>query len=160
MVPLPTLDTMRVVAMDVSAPNLARDLIGFERRRLGGIGAFMTHEEIKGKFAVRFGDLFRLRAVAWVGQRGGSPVRLRNWFGSRRDGAGFGGFCSPNVCLDGFPVRTEGFLNGFRTVDDVVADEIYERPWTVPAKLAAPALSVCGSLGLWTTQRVPPENKP
>ena len=132
---------------------------GFERRRMQGLGAFVTEQDIARH---GFSDLISVLQ----GVRG---VRVE-WGPAGRSEAGFstpmpfllgvsspqgGVYCRPNFFLDGAPFparRPEDYhdLSAMLPPAWIKGIEVYSSPGTIPAQYDLTSSTGCGSIVIWT----------
>jgi hypothetical protein len=141
------LDTVKVYGQRVfTSPQMA----AFERRKKMGLGHFLDEREIERRNPMQFTDLLRVMPGVQVVPRGGSDNRVY-----MRGGSGMGGgYCTPDIVLDGMRVAGDvGGVDWLVTPQDVRAVEVYSRGSQVPAEFQS--LSGCGVIVIWTGPRTP-----
>jgi Carboxypeptidase regulatory-like domain/TonB-dependent Receptor Plug Domain len=135
----------------------------FEERRAGGLGSFITRDELEKQDSRRMSEILGrmpglglrrgLSSVAWVtGRRGSSAARTGDAF-NRRQGAKPD--CYSDVYIDGSMVYGAGMageplfdINSL-SPSSIEAVEFYSGPAQVPAQYNKTG-SVCGVLLIWT----------
>ena len=136
-----TLDTVQVTATRVGDKALA----GFEARRRGGTGRYLTPEDIARQHPYFTTDLLRFVPGLRVdrNRRGETTLQMRNAFADR---------CSPAVYLDGNYAgdATTIDIDGWVRPDEVAGIEIYTGP-VVPAQFSKSTVT-CGSIVIWTKE--------
>ncbi len=111
---------------------------GFERRRVRGVGHFITREEIERRQAATLSDLLRnVPGVNTACSVAGCEVRMAR--SPRR--------CRPEYYLDGFPASLATGPNF--PARGIKAVEIYNSPVETPPEFQRPNL-VCGIVAIWT----------
>lgn len=139
------LDAVRVVA----DRTVAADLGAFERRqRGGGMGRFMTADQIARRNPIYTSDLFR----TLPGFTGDGSLAMR---GNFSNGAGsFGVDCVPDVYIDGHLMRgiTAADVDGLVWPENIAGIEVYSSGSPKPPQFDS-GMSGCGSLVIW--QKVP-----
>lgn len=119
---------------------------GFSDRVAGGIGHFLTPEEIERRRPLTTRDL--MRGIPRVEIRSpeltGAAIYLRG---------GPTGSCAPRAWLDGVPVTTVGstgfVLEDVVDIRDIEAMEIYTGPASVPLQFGG-VEGGCGAILIWT----------
>lgn len=139
-------------AVHVTADRtVAADLGAFERRqRGGGMGRFMTSDQIARRNPIYTSDLFR----TLPGFTGDGSLAMRSNFSN---GAGsFGVDCVPEVYIDGHLMRgiTAADVDGLVWPENIAGIEVYSSGSPKPPQFDS-GLSGCGSLVIW--QKVPSE---
>jgi hypothetical protein len=145
------LDTVTVTAR-VNQINMR----GFEeRRRGGGMGRFLTAEDIARRNPIVTSDLFRMVPGLAVerGELGDAYVQMRGTFAET---------CSPAVYVDGHVMSdlTADDIDGWVKPKEISGIEIYVGPAVPPqfsTGMAGSSLTgeVCGSIVIWTKMRSP-----
>ena len=139
--------TMKAVldTVQVTASRLLEQSRGFAERRRGGVGRYLTPEDIARRNPIVTSDLFRMVPGMRVDRSplGDTQVSMRGTFEEH---------CTPNVYLDGHFMRglSADDIDGWVKPNEVAGIEIYTGPGT-PAQFN-PGLSseVCGSIVIWT----------
>ena len=117
----------------------------FYRRRVSGMGKYVTRDEIEARHAVRLSDAVRnVPGIVFVRMRGGSGIRFASAPTTRRD-------CVPQIFMDG--VRMANIELDEISARDVEGVELYHGPSTTPMRFSQGAVSSCGTIVIWT--RVP-----
>jgi hypothetical protein len=117
----------------------------FYRRRVSGMGKYVTRDEIEARHAVRLSDAVRnVPGIVFVRTRGGNGIRFASAPTTRRD-------CVPQIFMDG--VRMANIELDEISARDVEGVELYHGPSTTPMRFSQGALSSCGTIVIWT--RVP-----
>lgn len=141
------LDTVRV-----TASRLTRVSRGFEERRRGGNGRFLTQEDIIRRQPLVTSDLFHTVAGLRVEQASdpidGKRVLMNGMFGDR---------CSPAIYIDGMYMSdlSANDIDGLVHPDEVAGIEVYTGPWA-PAQFTRGMAGIgrvgelCGSIVIWT----------
>jgi len=136
-----------LAGVDVNGQD-ARHLLWIEefyRRRVRGMGKYVTRDEIEARHASRLSDAVRnVPGLIFVRTRGGNGVRFASAAGRRRD-------CVPQVWVDA--VRANGLELDDISARDVEGVELYHGPSTTPMQFSQGAISTCGTIVIWT--RVP-----
>jgi hypothetical protein len=127
------------------------ELSGFETRRLHGLGAYVTEQEIaKHNFPDLISILRGVRGLHVEYSRGGGrPLPMPYLRGASA------AECVPNFFLDGapYPVANAGdfdLLSGFIRPDLVRGIEVYSNPGSIPAQYDLTSSTGCGSIVIWT----------
>ncbi len=127
----------------VVTARMGSALTGFEGRRLGGgLGTYLTREDIDARAASKTTDLLRgIPGVSIEFERWGvgSRIEMRNAFGN----------CEPAVFADGIrlPLRTGSRLDDVLTPERIEAVEVYTSLSGAPAQYIS---GHCGVILLWT----------
>ena len=140
---------------DSATELISARLVGYEHRRRGGRGTFITRETIEKKNSVRTIDLFRgypaFRVVDSLsdqhvaGSRGSKPLAR----GGLQDLAP----CVFRVALDGV-LMPWGFQVNMIDPKELHGIEVYSGPATIPAEFATTARDAfCGMVLIWTRSR-------
>src|SRR6185436_5303430 len=134
-----TVDTIRVVAD--AGPDSWRNEAGFEARRRGSRGYFITREEIARRQPRTLADLMRNVPGIQTICRGGASNSCRMTMnrGSRP--------CAPDFFLDGFEATASTGPNF--PINQIRGIEIYGDPSMIPLELQRPNLR-CGIIAIWT----------
>lgn len=140
---LPTLgsvmDTVRITASRV----ITTDANGFYRRQKTGFGRYFDADQISNIKPFRVSDLlWRAPGVRVTTSGGDRNVLVR---------APLGGYCTPSLYLDGFPMHGMGIddLDMLVPPDRVQGIEIYNSPTNAPAEFISP-FAQCGAIVVWT----------
>lgn len=135
------LDTIRVTAARLSA-----NMRGFESRRRGGMGRFMTAEQIAQRRPVVASDLLRTMGSVLVEQAAVGPkeIVMRHTFGER---------CRPSIYLNGAYLGplTAGDFDAFIQPAEMIGVEVYRAPF-VPGEFSLAGGSGCGAIVVWTAR--------
>ncbi|MBW7934612.1 MAG: carboxypeptidase regulatory-like domain-containing protein [Gemmatimonadaceae bacterium] len=148
------LDAVLVTA-EMGASGRMRE---FWARRAGGLGYFITRDDIEKQHAMRTADLFRrVLGVRIVGAPG-EPTRLVT---SRRAQsisrmAAAGNACPMMIYIDGIPQPSGTYVLDELTPDMLEGIEVYRGPAEAPARFRQ-ADTACGLVLFWT--REPPAVK-
>jgi len=142
------MDTVRVTGRRVTMRM--RD---FEKRRLEGVGQFVTQEEIERRGSLQTSDFLRYMRGVQV------SVNTTQVFGgtqvySRREGGGFDGnqqqqYCPMQVYLDGIVLPAYFNLDLLPPPKQVAGIEVYSGAATVPPMFSGPDRR-CGVVAIWT----------
>lgn len=131
------LDTVKVTAMRLSAPNLA----AFQQHQRTGVGRFITRDDIVRRQPLATTDLFRtLPGIAFDERTVADKfLKMRSAFG----------LCSPGVYIDDhFMIDlTIDDINAFVHPHEVAGIEIYTEG-SAPAQYQR--MDGCGSIVIWT----------
>jgi protocatechuate 3,4-dioxygenase beta subunit len=128
---------------------------GFETRRLQGMGAFVTEQDIaRHGFSDLISVLQGVRGVnvQWggTGKTGGISFPLPYLLGvSSLQGSLR---CRPNFFLDGAPFPRSDFkgLSSIVQPGQIKGIEVYSSPGTIPAQYDLTSSTGCGSIVIWT----------
>jgi hypothetical protein len=137
------LDTVRIAASRIP------DGSGFEKRRLNGMGHYLTADDIARRTPLFASELFLNMAGVRAVMRRGS---LERWITMRAAG----GLCTPALYIDGahIPALPEGLtandIDQWTDPDEIAGIEVYVD--MVPPQFRPP-LSSCGSIVIWTKRR-------
>jgi carboxypeptidase family protein/TonB-dependent receptor-like protein len=149
-------DTLRVALVEkvVTLPGVSvseRDMRrmfwieDFHRRRMRGIGTYLTREDIAKRRATRVSDALReTPGIRFVRVRGGTGVRFMSAPSNRRD-------CMPMIWVDG--QRAPEMEVDDLPVNEIEGIELYHGPSTTPMQFSQGALTTCGTIVVWS--RVP-----
>lgn len=122
-------------SVEVEAHGL---LAGFERRRLGGMGFFVTQEEIERRHASSLSDLMRgVPGVRTTCRQGACVIQMAR---STRG-------CRPEYYLDGFPASFS--VGPDFPMQGIYGIEVYRTASETPAEFRKPELR-CGVILLWS----------
>lgn len=119
----------------------------FHRRRILGLGTYVSREDIENRRATRTSDLFRnLPGIRFVSTQGRTGVRFVSAPIQRRD-------CIPMIWLDG--QRAPGMEIDEVVVTNIEGIEVYHGPSTTPMRFSQSqgSRSSCGTIVIWS--RVP-----
>jgi hypothetical protein len=126
---------------------------GFETRRLQGMGAFVTEQDIKRHtFSELISVLEGVRGihVEYGGQGGrgwGTPFLLGVTSIQGKNGVR----CLPNYFLDGVRFPDDfAQLSGLAYPEAIKGIEVYSNPGTIPAQYDLTSSTGCGSIVIWT----------
>jgi hypothetical protein len=115
---------------------------GFYRRSRSGTGRFLTREDIERRSPVRTTDLFhvmpRVQLVSADPQFGGRQMVAMRSYG--------GGYCAPNVFIDGMLGMTAEDIN-MLLPEDIDGVEVYTSPAMTPIEYQRN--SNCGAILFW-----------
>ena len=148
------LDTVRVTA--------GRGVSGFDMRRRGTVGQFITAADIERENPKNTTSLLRTRdGLRYTFDRVGNPFIAMT--------AGPGRACRPAIYVDGFPpppappaVAGVASLNWMVHPEEIGGVEIYNSPAMVPAQFAGGGMRTCGVIVFWTREKLgmktPPTN--
>lgn len=144
-----TLDTVKTIASRLYDQNMR----GFEDRRRGGVGRYLTAEDVARQRPPVTSDLFRFVPGLRVDRNrvGETVLRMRGTFE----------LCSPSVYIDGHYTGdlSAGDIDGWVSPDEVAGIEIYTGP-VIPPQFSTglsgmgTSQGVCGSIVIW--MKVPP----
>lgn len=161
---VPPADTLRLAYTLVRSANLmdtvrVRDrritmrMLDFEKRRLEGVGQFVTQEEIERRGSLQTSDFLRYMRGVQV------SVNTTQVFGgtqvySRREGGGFDAnqqqqYCPMQVYLDGIILPAYFNLDLLPPPKQVAGIEVYSGAATVPPMFSGPDRR-CGVVAIWT----------
>ena len=131
------LDTIKVTAMRMSAPNLE----GFRKRLHTAVGRFITPEDIARRQPLATGDLFRTMQDISLDERAVGPKTIL-----MRGGIGW---CAPGVYVDDHFMRdlTLDDINALVQPREVGGIEIYTEASAPPQYQR---MDGCGSIVIWT----------
>jgi hypothetical protein len=128
---------------------------GFETRRLQGMGAFVTEQDIaRHGFSDLISVLQGVRGVnvEWggTGKTGGIAFPLPYLLGISSPQASLR--CRPNFFLDGAPFPRSDFkgLSSIVQPGQIKGIEVYSSPGTIPAQYDLTSSTGCGSIVIWT----------
>jgi hypothetical protein len=149
-------DTLRFVlaprAMTLDAVEVEREsrrmfwIEDFHRRRINGMGSYVSREEIEARRPSHTSDVLRhLPGIRFVALQGRTGVRFVSSAGTRRD-------CIPMIWVDG--QRAPGMEVDEITVTNIEGIELYNGPSTTPLQFSqSSSLRTCGTIVIWT--RIP-----
>jgi hypothetical protein len=161
---VPPSDTLRLAYTLLRSANLmdtvrVRDrritmrMLDFEKRRLEGVGQFVTQEEIERRGSLQTSDFLRYMRGVQV------SVNTTQMFGgtqvySRREGGGFDAnqqqqYCPMQVYLDGIILPAYFNLDLLPPPKQVAGIEVYSGAATVPPMFSGPDRR-CGVVAIWT----------
>ena len=136
------LDTIKVIGERV----YNADVNGFEMRRRGGMGRYISRQDIDRQRPYEFTNLLYSIPGMRVSFRAGHvSVATR----------GVVGYCTPAIFLDGFQQNLdyESDLNFLVQPDEIEGVEIYTSGPSTPAQFTGHGGMGCGSIVVWTRQR-------
>ena len=136
------LDTIRVTGTRV----YNADMNGFEMRRRGGMGRYISREDIDRRRPYDFTSLLYSVPGTRVSFRAGQvSVAMRGTFGN----------CTPAIYIDGFQqmLDYESDLNFLVQPDEIEGVEIYNSGASTPAQFSGRGELGCGSIVVWTRLR-------
>lgn len=111
------------------------------RRRRGGLGSYLTRDEVEARGAGATTDLLRgLPGVRLRATRGSSPsVEMQGGFGP----------CQPGIFVDGLRMSGSAgaYLNDYLTPERIEGVEVYPSISTVPVQFQSGS---CGAILFWT----------
>lgn len=141
-----------ISAIEVSAPEhrLRQGLEDFHRRRVQGLGTYVTRQEIGMRSGGTPSDILRnVPGLQFVRVRGaGRGVRFVSASSMRRD-------CMPMIWIDG--QRAPGIEIDDVSLSDIEGIELYHGPATTPMQFSqGPAVHQCGVIVLWSRPPPPP----
>jgi hypothetical protein len=148
-------DTLRVTlvahpavltSVEVSAVEIRRRVYveDFYRRRVQGLGTYVTREDIEKRWGGAPSDMLRntpgIRFVRVVG--GGKGVRFPNTSINRRD-------CAPMIWVDG--QKAPGMEIDEIVLADIEGIELYNGPATTPLQFSqGQSSNTCGTIVVWS----------
>lgn len=128
--------------LDVSAQKRHVAIEGFYQRRIQGIGAYVTRDEILARNANQPSDVLRMMSgVQLVRTRSGFGVRFLSASGGRRD-------CPPTTWIDG--QRAPGIEIDELPINDIEGIELYRGASTTPSQFQHGSGPTCGTVVVWT----------
>lgn len=130
-----------VLVRSDSAVGLLADPGGFDFRRRGGLGTFITSAQIESRHAFETGQLFQAIAGVEIDRNGNVGIAR----GVTSINAGCG---AARVFVDGVPMRP-GFSVNDIPVASIRGIEIYRGPATTPMLFRSSG-TVCGTVAIWT----------
>lgn len=114
----------------------------FYRRRVRGMGKYVTRDEIEARHASRLSDAMRdIPGVLFVRIRGGHGIRFASSIGNRRE-------CVPQFFVDA--VRMAGMEIDDIPPSEVEGIELYHGPSTTPLQFSQGSIASCGTVVIWT----------
>jgi Carboxypeptidase regulatory-like domain/TonB-dependent Receptor Plug Domain len=129
-------------AMDVSEKKRHQAIEGFHQRRVVGIGAYVTRDDILARHANAPSEMLRsMSGLQVVRTRTGFGVRFASASSGRRD-------CPPTMWIDG--QRAAGMEVDEIPIDDIEGIELYRGASTTPAQFSRGAGPSCGTVVIWT----------
>jgi len=149
----PVVDTLESIVVEGERTREGR-LAGFDRRRAGGMGRYLTRGDIERAHPLRFSQLLQLvpsgvlvhdslGTPLAVSQRGSKLVTLP-------DGRMVVAECTVRVAIDG-QVQPGGTSLDVVAPEEIEGVEIYSGPATIPAEFAtARRDQFCGLILIWT----------
>ncbi len=142
------LDTMRVRERRVSFR-----MLGFEQRRLAGVGQFITQEELERRGSLALSDVLRnvrgLEVSRITNQQFGGQVALSRREGGSFNGSSGSGACPMQVLLDGIVLPQSFNLELLPSAKQISGIEVYTGPATTPPQFGGPDRR-CGVIAVWT----------
>jgi hypothetical protein len=135
------LELDRVIVRSDSAVGLFVDPGGFDFRRHGGLGTFITNAQIEARHAFETAQLFQ--AIAGVEIDGKGNVGIARGVSSINIGCG-----AARVFVDGVPMQPGFSVNDVQIVN-IRGIEIYRGPATTPMRFRSSG-TVCGTVAIWT----------
>lgn len=131
------------VYVKASAERRREGIEDFHRRRIRGVGSYITRDEILAFNTYRTSDVLRVQpGIRLVQLAGNMGVRFNSSSIVRRD-------CSPMIWLDG--QRAPGLEIDQIPATDIEGIELYKGPSTTPAQFSQhSASSTCGTIVVWT----------
>ena len=141
------LDTVRIRERRVSIR-----MLGFEQRRVEGLGQFITQEELERRGSLAATDVLRnvrgLDVSRITSSQFAGTVAL-----SRREGGTFNGetsgACPMQVLLDGIVLPRTFNLDLLPSPKQIAGIEVYTGPATTPPQFGGPDRR-CGVIAVWT----------
>ena len=128
--------------LDVSAKRRYAAIEGFHQRRIRGIGAYVTRDDIVARNANQPSDVLRMiSGIQMVRTRSGFGVRFSSATSARRD-------CPPTVWIDG--QRAPGIEIDDLPISDIEGIELYRGASTTPPQFWYAAGPPCGTVVVWT----------
>ncbi len=152
-------DLPRVIIHGDSTATLLSDPSGFDFRRRGGMGTFITEDQIAARHFKLTADVLRFAPGVEVDRNGGVAIQrgdisiLKVCRGAQLliDGVAIGDDPAPPDTRD--PTRLSASQRAFDvnaiTVSSIRGIEIYRGPATTPSVLRT-ANTVCGTVAIWT----------
>ena len=136
------LDTIKVIGERV----YNADVNGFEMRRRGGMGRYISREDIDRRQPYEFTNLLYGIPGMLLSFRAGHISFVTR---------GVVGTCTPAIFLDGFQqiLDYESDLNFLVQPDEIEGVEIYTSGPLTPAQFTGRGGTGCGSIVVWTRQR-------
>lgn len=135
-----TLTVDSIVVTEPAGRDGWRSEAGFEHRRRGGVGFFLTRADIQQRRASSVSDLIRVVPGVITNCRNRNCQILMPQ--STRP-------CTPEYFLDGYPAT---FATGPSfPIEQVRGVEIYKSRFDVPAEFQRPNLT-CGVIAIWTIE--------
>lgn len=138
-------------AVSVRESNASTSLMdrdGFDKRRLQGLGAFRTADEVSRHGYSDLGVVLAdMRGIHFEIDRKGRRIPYLLGVNSVRSSP----YCTPNFFLDGAP-----YADGFDILFDIVPPEfirgieVYSNPGTIPPQYDLTSSTGCGSIVIWT----------
>ena len=139
------LETMNVTAGEMRRREQIED---FHRRRIRGIGNYITRDEIDARASGTPSDMLRnTPGIRFVKVPSGRGVRFPTTSLSRRD-------CAPMIWIDG--QRAAGLEIDDITLTDIEGIEIYNGPSTTPFQFSqVTGSATCGTIVVWSRPPTP-----
>lgn len=152
--------TLLQSALDTVRVTSGRGVSGFDARRRGKVGQFITAADIERENPKNTTSLLRTRdGLRYTMDGVGNPFIAMI--------AGPGRTCQPKIFLDGFPlpppppsIRGVASLNRALYPEDIGGVEIYNSPAIVPAQFVDPeqltrsGIRICGAIVFWTREKL------
>jgi len=148
------LDSLRVVLADVAVAldvvqtssypyRLRASIEDFHRRRVRGIGTFVTRDQIVARNSMVTSDVLReMPGIRLVRTRTGRGIRFASASSRRGD-------CLPMIWIDG--QRAEGLEVDDIPLSDIEGIELYNGPATTPMQFSASSSTLsCGTIVIWS----------
>lgn len=139
--------TLAAIELEERAMRQLLWIEDFHRRRMIGMGTYLSREEIENRRASRTSDLLRnLPGIRFVAMQGRTGVRFVSAAIQRRD-------CIPMIWIDG--QRAPGMEIDEIVVTNIEGIELYNGPSTTPMRFSQSQSlrSSCGTIVIWS--RVP-----
>ena len=139
--------TLAAIELEERAMRQMLWIEDFHRRRMSGMGTYLSREEIESRRASRASDLLRnLPGIRFVNMQGRTGVRFVSAAIQRRD-------CIPMIWIDG--QRAPGMEIDEVVVTNIEGIELYNGPSTTPMRFSQSQSlrSSCGTIVIWS--RVP-----
>jgi hypothetical protein len=148
------LDSLRVVLVDAAVAldfvqvssypyRLRASIEDFHRRRIRGIGTFVTRDQIVARNSMLPSDILReMPGLRLVRTRTGRGIRFASASSRRGD-------CLPMIWIDG--QRAEGLEVDDIPLSDIEGIELYNGPATTPMQFSASSSTLsCGTIVIWS----------
>lgn len=147
---LTELSTMKAVldTVRITATRLDPKLRGFEERRRGGLGHYVTPEDVARRNPIVTSDLFHTIPGMYVERSphsaNGNQIMMRGMFDAR---------CAPAIYLDGqyMSILTADDIDSWVAPDEIAGLEVYSAGMA-PAQFQV-GLGNCGSIVIWSRLR-------
>jgi hypothetical protein len=140
------LDTVRVIA--------GRGGTGFDARRRGGVGQFITAADVERENPRNTASLLRTRDNVRLAYDRVGNASIALALGASDKG------CRPLTLLDGFPMAPVPTVRGVPSVnwavlpEEIGGVEIYNNPAQVPPQFAIWGNRTCGAIVFWTREKL------